>query len=61
MAFVSFLQLDWGDSSTSDANERQVAMTINSEDWDREVHPAQIFNEEELRQLNGYSFIICRR
>ncbi len=30
-----------------------MAAVINGEDWDREAHTGHIFNDEELRQLNG--------
>ena len=26
---------------------------IDGEDWDREAHTTQIFNDDELQQLNG--------
>jgi hypothetical protein len=44
--------LDWEDHS-SDNHERQMAVVMNGEDWDREAHTGQIFNDDELRQLNG--------
>ena len=31
-----------------------MAVVMNGEDWDREAHTGQIFNDDELRQLNGY-------
>ncbi len=43
---------DWGES-TPDKVERQIAPIIDGEDWDREAHVGHLFNEEELRQLNG--------
>lgn len=45
-----FLVLDWGDSN-SETSETKAAILTNGEDWDREVHPVQIFNEDELQQL----------
>ncbi|CAF3549666.1 unnamed protein product, partial [Adineta steineri] len=44
---------NWEDNSSSDKNERQMAVIMNGEDWDREAHTGQIFNDDELRQLNG--------
>jgi hypothetical protein len=46
------IEVDWEDNS-SDTNERQMAVVMNGEDWDREAHTGQIFNDDELRQLNG--------
>ncbi|CAF4706548.1 unnamed protein product [Rotaria sp. Silwood1] len=43
---------NWEDHS-SDNNERQMAVIMNGEDWDREAHTGNIFNDDELRQLNG--------
>ena len=43
---------DWG-GYAADKTERQVAPVIDGEDWDREAHVGHLFNEEELRQLNG--------
>ncbi|CAF1213282.1 unnamed protein product [Adineta ricciae] len=43
---------NWEDSTT-DKCERQMATAMNGEDWDREAHTGNIFNEDELRQLNG--------
>ncbi|CAF4742942.1 unnamed protein product, partial [Rotaria magnacalcarata] len=43
---------NWEDHS-SDSSDRQMAVVMNGEDWDREAHTGQIFNDDELRQLNG--------
>lgn len=43
---------DWGESTTK-KTERQMASAIDGEDWDREAHVGHLFNEDELRQLNG--------
>lgn len=49
---IRAVDLDWDDNS-SDPNERKMASVINGEDWDREAHTGHLFNDEELRQLNG--------
>ena len=49
---ISMVDLDWEDNA-SDTNERKMASVINGEDWDREAHTGHLFNDEELRQLNG--------
>ena len=32
-----------------------MAVGVNGEDWDREAHVGHMFNDEELKQMNGYS------
>jgi len=34
-----------------------MAVIMNGEDWDREAHTGHIFNDDELRQLNGQNDI----
>jgi hypothetical protein len=46
------IYLDWEDHSI-DNSDRQMAVVMNGEDWDREAHTGHIFNDDELRQLNG--------
>ena len=46
------LRSDWGDQS-SENNDRQMATDMHGEDWDREAHQGHMFNEDELKQLNG--------
>jgi hypothetical protein len=50
--WVFLFSSDWGESTT-EKSERQMAAVIDGEDWDREAHVGHLFNEEELRQLNG--------
>lgn len=49
---ICMVDLDWEENS-SDTNERKMASVINGEDWDREAHTGHLFNDEELRQING--------
>jgi len=46
------IDLDWEEDS-SDTNDRQIAAVMNGEDWDREANTGHLFNDEELKQLNG--------
>lgn len=49
---TSVIGEDWEENS-SETNDRQMASVMNGEDWDREAHTGHIFNDEEIRQLNG--------
>lgn len=45
------------EGNASETNDRQIAVVMNGEDWDREANAGHLFNDEELKQLNGQNDI----